>query len=117
MTGNANCLFCRIIAGTIPAKVAFQDEQVVAFHDINPQAPHHILVCPRKHIATLNELSPPDEALMGRVVRVASTLAAGLGVADEGFRLVLNCQQGAGQSVFHIHAHLLAGRPFTWPPG
>lgn len=115
MTGD--CLFCRIIAGEIKATMVHQDESVVAFEDINPQAPHHILICPRKHLSTLNDVTPIDEPLVGRVVRVAADLAKRLGVAEEGYRLVANCQAGAGQSVFHIHFHMLGGRPFTWPPG
>jgi histidine triad (HIT) family protein len=117
MREEKDCLFCGIIDGKIPARVAFQDDRVVAFHDINPQAPHHILVCPRRHIPTLNDLGSGDESLMGHVVCVASGLAAKLGIADEGYRLVMNCQEGAGQSVFHIHAHVLGGRVFGWPPG
>lgn len=117
MTETGECLFCRIVAGTIPAVFVHQDDQVTAFQDINPQAPHHLLIVPRRHIATLNDLSSGDEALLGHMVLVASRLAAERGVAREGYRLVINCERGAGQSVFHIHAHLLAGRPLGWPPG
>ena len=117
MTANSECLFCRIIAGEINSRTIFQDDVVVAFEDINPQAPHHVLVCPRKHLSTLNEVTAADEALMGHAVRVASDLAKRLGYAEAGYRLVANCQKGAGQSVFHIHFHLMGGRTFDWPPG
>jgi histidine triad (HIT) family protein len=114
---SQDCLFCRIVAGTIDARIIHQDDKVVAFHDINPQAPRHILICPKEHLATLNEVTPAHEALMGRVVRTAADLAKKHGDSEAGYRLVANCQAGAGQSVFHIHFHLLGGRRFTWPPG
>ena len=117
MAGSPDCLFCRIIAGGIPARMVAQDDLVVAFADINPQAPHHVLICPRAHLATLDELGTEHEALMGRVVRTAAQIARELGLPSGGYRLVANCGAGAGQSVFHIHFHLLGGRPFTWPPG
>lgn len=113
----SDCLFCRIISGQLDSKIVFEDEVVVAFEDIGPQAPHHILICPRKHLSTLNDVSVEDEPAMGRVVRVAADLARRLGDAEAGYRLVANCQKGAGQSVFHIHFHLLGGRSFAWPPG
>ena len=109
------CPFCRIVRGEIPARPVYEDDTVVAFHDINPQAPVHILVVPRKHIPTL--LEAEDEALLGRMVAVASSIAQGLGVAQRGFRLVLNTNREAGQSVDHLHLHLLAGRVLSWPPG
>jgi histidine triad (HIT) family protein len=112
-----DCLFCRIAAGQIPAKIAYQDPELVAFHDINPQAPVHLLVIPRKHVATLNDLRPDDDALVGQMHRLAAKLAAELGVAQEGYRTVLNCNRAAGQTVFHVHLHLLGGRKFVWPPG
>ncbi len=117
MTPKADCLFCRIISGDVPSKNVYEDDRVVAFSDINPQAPRHILICPREHLATLNEVTPQHEALMGRIVRIGADLAKKAGDADEGYRLVANCQAGAGQSVFHIHFHLLGGRAFHWPPG
>ncbi|HET6374075.1 MAG TPA: histidine triad nucleotide-binding protein [Candidatus Polarisedimenticolia bacterium] len=117
MTLGSDCLFCRIIAGEINSKILAQDERVVAFEDINPQAPHHTLICPRKHISTLNDVEAGDEPLIGHMVRVAADLAREFGDAEEGYRLVANCQRGAGQSVFHIHFHLLGGRTFSWPPG
>ncbi len=117
MPPSANCLFCRIIAGEIPATLAHQDAHVVAFEDISPKAPVHVLVCPRKHLATLNDVAESDETALGHIVRVAARIAADRGVAERGYRLVANCQAGAGQSVFHVHFHLLAGRPLGWPPG
>lgn len=113
----ADCLFCRIIAGEIPGSVVYQDERLVAFKDINPQAPLHVLVVPRRHIATLNDLTPGDDGLVGEMVRRAGAIAAEHGYADPGYRTVLNCNADAGQSVFHIHLHVLAGRRFGWPPG
>lgn len=112
-----DCLFCKIAAGTIPAKVVHQDDDAVAIVDINPQAPTHLLVIPRKHIPTLNDLTPEDDALVGRLHRLAARLAAERGIAAQGWRAVFNTNPGAGQSVFHIHLHLLGGRQLTWPPG
>lgn len=111
------CLFCRIAAGTAPSRPVYGDDMVYAFRDINPQAPDHVLVIPRKHISTLNDLSPEDDAVMGQVVRRASLIARELGHAERGYRVVINCNAAAGQSVFHVHLHLLAGRRFRWPPG
>jgi len=111
------CIFCKIASGEMEAKRVHQDDELVAFEDINPVAPVHILIVPRRHIATLNEIQPGDEALLGRMIHRAAAIAAEKGVAEEGYRLVLNCQPGAGQSVFHIHLHLLGGRIFRWPPG
>lgn len=113
----SDCLFCRIARKEIPAKVAFEDAEVLAFEDLSPQAPTHTLVIPKKHIATLNDVGAADEALLGRMVRTAASLAQEKGLASSGFRLVANCMEGAGQSVFHIHIHLLGGRRFAWPPG
>jgi histidine triad (HIT) family protein len=112
-----SCLFCRIAAGEIPAKIIHRDEHVVAFHDINPQAPLHALVIPTRHVATLNDLTPADDGLVGEMVRRAAAIAAAHGYDQRGFRTVLNCNAEAGQSVFHIHLHLLAGRGLAWPPG
>lgn len=112
-----DCLFCKIIEGEIPATIVYQDEQLVAFEDINPQAPTHILVIPRRHISTLNDLAPADDGLVGKMIRRASLTAKNLGCADAGYRVVLNCNRDAGQSVFHIHLHLFAGRVMAWPPG
>lgn len=112
-----DCLFCKVIAGEVPGKIIYQDDRVVAFRDINPQAPLHALLVPRRHIATLNDLTPADDGLVGELIRRAGILANEHGYGDEGYRTVFNCNRGAGQSVFHIHLHLLAGRPLTWPPG
>ena len=114
MTG---CLFCRIVAGEVPASIVYQDDRVVAFRDINPQAPGHVLVIPRKHVATLNDLSPEDDALVGEMVRRAAAIARDLGYGERGYRTVFNCNAEAGQTVFHIHLHVLGGRKFAWPPG
>jgi histidine triad (HIT) family protein len=111
------CIFCRIVAKEVQSKIAYEDEEVVAFHDINPQAPVHVLIVPRKHIPTLNDAVEEDQALLGKMMLVAQKLAKELGVADSGYRLVLNTNRGAGQSIFHIHFHLLGGRLFHWPPG
>src|SRR5262245_26956307 len=113
----ADCLFCRIVAGEIPATIIYKDERLVAFKDINPQAPLHALVVPRRHVATLNDLTPEDDGLVGEMVRRAAALAAEHGYAARGYRTVFNCNEEAGQTVFHIHLHLLAGRRLTWPPG
>jgi histidine triad (HIT) family protein len=112
-----SCLFCRVISGEIPAKKIYEDDALVAFHDINPQAPVHFLIVPRKHIATLNDMTPDDEPLIGRMHARAAALARELGVAERGYRAVFNCNSEAGQSVFHIHLHVLGGRPMAWPPG
>ena len=111
------CLFCRIIAGEAPATVLHQDERLVVIQDVNPQAPLHCLVIPRKHIPTLNDLSPEDDALVGELFRAAALMARERGVAERGYRTVFNCNREAGQSVFHIHLHVLGGRAFRWPPG
>lgn len=111
------CIFCRIAAGEIPADLVYEDEAVVAFRDLNPQAPTHILIIPRRHIATTNDLTPEDAELVGKLVLVAKQVAAKEGIAEDGYRLVLNCNAGAGQTVFHIHLHLLGGRALGWPPG
>jgi histidine triad (HIT) family protein len=112
-----SCLFCEIVAGRVPAKVAYQDEQVLAFHDINPQGPTHILVVPRRHITSLLDMSPADDVLVGSLVRRARDLAVEKGLDERGFRLVFNCGEDAGYSVYHIHLHLVGGRKMSWPPG
>ena len=111
------CLFCRIAAGEIPATRVYEDDRIVAFEDLNPQAPMHVLVIPRAHVATLNDLAPEHDGLVGEMVRRAAALAAERGYAADGFRTVFNCNSHAGQSVFHIHLHVLAGRRLSWPPG
>jgi len=113
----ADCLFCRIVAGDIPATRVYEDDHLVAFKDINPQAPMHVLIIPRRHVATLNELASGDDALVGEMVRRAAAIAAENGYAQRGYRTVFNCNADAGQTVFHIHLHVLGGRLFTWPPG
>jgi histidine triad (HIT) family protein len=113
----SDCLFCKIVAGQIPARLLHEDADVVAFSDIEPQAPLHALVVPRRHIATLNDLQQRDDALVGGMFRVAAALAKKHGYAEQGYRTVFNTNRGAGQSVFHIHLHLLAGRGLGWPPG
>lgn len=112
-----SCLFCRIIAGEIPATKVYEDEQVIAFNDINPQAPMHVLVVPKVHVATLNDLGADHDALVGAMVRRAAAIAAERGVEASGFRTVFNCNAAAGQTVFHIHLHVLGGRSLGWPPG
>jgi len=111
------CLFCRIIAGEVPGTFMHEDEQLVVLQDINPQAPTHVLVIPRKHIPTLNDLSPEDDALVGAMFRRAAVIAREHGFADRGYRTVFNCNRGAGQTIYHIHLHLLGGRGLGWPPG
>lgn len=113
----ADCLFCKIADGTIPAKRIHEDDKVVAFRDINPQAPTHVLVVPRKHIPSLNELQPEDAALVGYLHLVAAQLAASEGIDQRGYRTLFNTNADAGQTVFHIHLHLVGGRPLGWPPG
>jgi histidine triad (HIT) family protein len=110
-------LFSKIIAGEIPASIVHEDDEIVAFRDINPQAPQHVLIVPRREIATINDLSAADAALVGRMVLVAQRLAREFGIAESGYRLVMNCNRDGGQTVDHIHIHLLGGRPMGWPPG
>ena len=112
-----NCLFCRIIAGQVPGTFVHQDEMMIAFRDINPQAPLHVLIVPRRHIATLNDLSVEDDALVGSLFRLAAAIAKEHGYDERGYRTVFNTNSDAGQTVFHIHLHLLAGRGMGWPPG
>ena len=113
----ADCLFCGIISGEIKGEVVYQDRSVVAFKDINPKAPVHLLIVPRKHIATLLDVEQVDKGLFGDILFAANKLARDHGISEDGFRVVLNCGAGAGQSVFHIHLHLLGGRALRWPPG
>ena len=109
------CLFCRIVRGEIPAKLVAENEHCVAFRDINPQAPTHVLVVPREHVASLNEAADP--ALVGRVALFAAEVARKEGIAERGYRTVFNTNADAGQTVFHLHLHLLGGRHLGWPPG
>ena len=113
---DPNCLFCKIGAKQIPAKLVYEDDDVFAFEDINPQAPTHILICPKKHFAALHDAEPRDQALLGKLQLLAANLAKELRLLS-GYRTVVNNGSGAGQSVFHLHLHLLGGRNFRWPPG
>ena len=112
-----SCLFCRIVAGEIPATRVFEDDRLLAFTDINPQAPMHVLVIPKQHIATLNELNEGHDELIGAMVRAAAAIAKEQGYDGPGFRTVFNCNAQAGQTVFHVHLHVLGGRAMSWPPG
>ena len=112
-----DCLFCKIVNRDVPATLVHEDDDLVAFEDINPGAPTHVLVVPRHHIATLNDLTADDHDLVGRMVRRAVLIARDRGFAEAGYRTVFNCNADAGQSVYHIHLHLLGGRTLTWPPG
>lgn len=114
---EASCLFCRIINGEIPGEFVHQDERSVVIRDINPHAPTHLLVIPREHIESLDDASQKDEALLGHLLRVAARVANAAGLAEGGYRTVINNGAGAGQSVFHLHVHVLGGRPLNWPPG
>ena len=113
----SDCLFCKMIAGDIPTDIVYQDDDVFAFRDINPQAPLHVLIIPKLHITTINDLEQDHSLLVGKMFLVAKEIAEKEGVSGPGYRTVMNCNAGAGQSVYHIHLHLLAGRPMTWPPG
>jgi histidine triad (HIT) family protein len=113
----AQCLFCQIINREINATIVYEDERVVAFNDINPQAPTHVLVVPRRHIASLNDLTDEDDQIVGEVVRRAAAIAKTKGISESGFRTVFNTNREAGQTVFHIHLHLIGGRAMHWPPG
>ncbi|MBT3046043.1 MAG: histidine triad nucleotide-binding protein [gamma proteobacterium symbiont of Ctena orbiculata] len=113
----SDCLFCKFVTGEIQPDKVYEDDDLFAFRDINPQAPTHILVIPKRHIATLNELEPGDQALLGKLTLAAQKIAKDEGIDGSGYRLVLNCNSDAGQSVFHIHMHLLGGRGMSWPPG
>lgn len=112
-----NCLFCKIASGQIAAKIVYQDEDIVAFEDINPQAPHHMLIIPRRHIPSVQDLTPEDGPVLTHVFTTAAKLAHDMGFDEGGYRIVTNVGPDAGQSVFHLHFHLLGGRKFGWPPG
>jgi histidine triad (HIT) family protein len=112
-----DCLFCKIADKTIPADIVYEDDRVVAFRDVAPQAPTHILVIPRQHISTLNDLNESNKELTGHILYVAKTIAATEGLAEDGYRVAMNCNNHGGQTVFHIHLHLLGGRQMQWPPG
>ncbi len=112
-----SCIFCKIASKEISSNIVYEDDKVLAFHDINPQAPYHILVIPKKHIETLLELKEEDKDLIGHIYLVINKIAKDLGFADRGYRVVVNCKEEAGQTVFHLHFHILAGRTMGWPPG
>jgi histidine triad (HIT) family protein len=111
------CIFCRIIAGEIPSKKVYEDERCIAICDLNPVAPTHVLVIPRQHIATMNDVAEADETLAGHLLRVGARVARQELIEEGGYRLVFNTNADAGQTVFHIHLHVLGGRPMQWPPG
>lgn len=115
---NPDCLFCKIIAGDINADIIYETEQLLAFRDINPQAPTHVLIIPRRHVATINDIAAAEaEDEIGRLYAAAAHIAQSEGIADDGYRVVMNCNEAAGQTVFHLHLHLLGGRSLGWPPG
>ncbi len=113
----SDCLFCKIRDGEIPSNIIYEDENVLAFEDVNPQAPLHVLVIPRRHIATANDLQAQDAPLIGQLFLAAKKIVQDRGLAEDGYRMVMNCNEQAGQTVFHIHLHVLAGRIMHWPPG
>lgn len=111
------CIFCKIAKGEIKTEVVYEDAEILAFKDVNPQAPFHVLFIPKKHIPTLNDVEESDSGLLGRILMKVKEAAVQNGIAEEGYRTVINCNKDAGQEVFHIHVHLLGGRKFNWPPG
>ena len=113
----SECLFCKIAAGEIPAEIVYESDTALAFRDINPKAPTHVLIIPREHVSTINDIEDEHQALVGSLFTAAKEIAADEGLADDGYRAVMNCNEAAGQSVFHIHLHLLGGRNLDWPPG
>jgi len=112
-----DCIFCKIINGEIPSQKVYEDDDLLAFEDIHPAAPEHVVLIPKKHIESMNEAAEEDIPVLGKLLIAAKNIAADRNLSDDGYRIVLNCKEGAGQSVFHIHLHLLGGRIFTWPPG
>lgn len=114
---DPDCLFCKIIAGEIPADIIFESEAAIAFRDINPQAPTHVLIIPRQHVATINDIESEHESLVGGLFSAAKAIAEDEGLSEDGYRVVMNCNEAAGQTVFHLHLHLLGGRRLDWPPG
>lgn len=113
----SNCIFCKIISGEIPAKKVFENDNIIAFNDINPEAPVHILIIPKKHIASVNDITEQDINIIGEIFLAAKEIAKSQGVSEDGYRVVTNCGEKAGQSVQHLHYHLLGGRNLKWPPG
>jgi histidine triad (HIT) family protein len=112
-----DCLFCKIIRREIPASIVYEDDRVLAFNDINPQAPTHVLVVPKRHVSSLNDLTADDDGLVGELVRRGAVIAGERGISAGGFRTIFNTNRDAGQTVFHIHLHVIGGRPMHWPPG
>ena len=113
----SECVFCRIVARKVPASIVQDDGDVLAFRDLNPQAPVHLVLIPKSHIASVSDVTMEQAPIVGQLLGLANRLAKQAGLMDSGYRLVINCGSGAGQSVFHLHLHLLGGRPFRWPPG
>lgn len=113
----SDCLFCKMVSGEINTNTVYEDDAVLAFRDINPQAPTHVLIIPKVHIATTNDIQPEQADLIGKLYLAAQQIAAQEGIAERGYRTVINCNGEAGQTVFHVHLHLLGGRPLHWPPG
>ncbi len=113
----ADCIFCKIIKGEIPSEKVYENENVIAFKDINPAAPVHILIIPRKHISSINDIEEMDSNIIGEIFLAAKEIARQLGIAEDGYRVVSNCGEKAGQTVMHLHYHLIGGRSLTWPPG
>lgn len=113
----SDCIFCKIVNGDIPSDMVYEDDLVICFRDLNPQAPHHYLLIPKQHIATINDVDQGNEAIMGRLYSAAAKLAKELGFDEAGYRAVMNCNGDAGQTVYHVHLHVLAGRQLKWPPG
>ncbi len=113
----SDCLFCKILDGEIPADIVYESDTAIAFRDINPQASTHVLIIPRQHIATINDIADSDQAVVGSLYSAAREIAKAEGIADDGYRAVMNCNEAAGQTVFHIHLHLIGGRTLGWPPG
>lgn len=111
------CIFCKIVSNEIPAQIVHETEDVIAFNDLNPQAPHHILIIPKKHYSTINDVPMDEGIVFGKLIGVAAQIAMSLGIKEDGYRVVMNCNSDGGQSVYHIHLHLLGGRHMTWPPG
>ena len=114
---DPDCLFCKFVTGEMQPEVVHQNEDVLAFRDINPQAPTHVLIVPKRHIPTINDLTDADGAVIGKLFTAARDIARDEGLAEDGYRVTMNCNEGAGQTVFHLHLHLLGGRVFGWPPG
>lgn len=112
-----DCIFCKVAAHDVPARTVFENERLIAFHDLFPQAPTHILIIPKTHYTTLNDVPASDSALLGEMLSTATQIAREIGVDESGYRVVMNCNKDGGQSVYHIHLHLLAGRQLGWPPG